>query len=995
MRVSEQEATEREGVRRVRDAFEGIGWGPVPNAEHDLGTDLLVMARDDRRFDRALIVGAQVKAGPHYFKDGKRAKRGPVPGWWYYESDARHFDDWVVHSLPHLLVLHNLEDGKSYWAHVTAKNVASTGKGCKILVPEHQTIDSDHADDLFKVACTQRSAPALEGTAFEGLADGIPPGRPLRYALIAPRLVAPHPNARQDDPISPVQGAALLAQGRFPDLVRFSDAHQSVPDPRQPYTGREWGWRFVAAFWDLASTDSVDLLEAAHASARKPEESAASGVLLACALHREGNCGRALEVLDGLVEGDELAAADHGWVLVQRARLRTETGDFEGCRADAAAAQRHFRGDADDVTVSALAAAAAWQLYAAAFLADKPDWETWDKEFNRLVGAADTAVSWWRSQTESWGLGDALERRFEAWADPFPRHLVPMGGPEDPAPVRSRVQRRHHRRAQPLEARLRPIRAAAAHGRRQLRRRGARASRTGRGARSAAPKRRQQVAGKSDPPPPLRRPDRAVSRNGEQDPAHRMDPYHRRSQLRRARRRRRPRRRGGGHRAGMLVRRTGGASRRAQRESETEPPDSDGRPRSRHRPAARRRTTGPHRRGPHARRPARSAAADDHPASMRSHQLPRLRQSRRCGQTSALGEDVGAAGVDSGKLAHLAGRRRPHRSRGSEAAGRAAAGDLQALGAVSDLASLDPGQVAAIVGHLAEAAEQNLADARGGTHGGDRIDAAWWLIRIGFEFPDLTRWDKALELLSDPSVAGHDKRDACLLAANNCGDLPDDVRSALAAGAAAIATAQAGVGFDADMAAIETVVLRIGLGDMAGGEAAAAMAKLAAGTPEQRRDAAIVLGWGRTADQQPMLAVLSGDPHPAVRNYAALAIGRLAAQDPTPQMSVLAWEAARDSGALIPATLLTGLAAGEGAAPEIAADIAQHLQQHPSAIVRNRAHEESSDSPPPQHRTASSEQPPQMRRGPGGTAAGADSSRPAEKVREGQPHGFSAACRFA
>lgn len=935
MRVSEQARIEWEGMRRVRDAFEGIGWGPVPNAEHDLGTDLLVMARDDRRFDRALIVGTQVKAGPHYFKDEKRAKRGPVPGWWYYESDARHFDDWVVHSLPHLLVLHNPEDGKSYWAHVTAKNVASTGKGCKILVPEHQTIDSDNADDLFKVACSQRSAPALEGTAFEGLADGVPPGRRLRYALVAPRLVAPHPNARQDDPISPVQGAALLAQGRFPDLVRFADEHRTVPDPRQPYAGREWVWGFVAAFWDWASTDSADLLEAAHASARTPEESAAGGVLLACALHREGLCGSALEVLDGLVEGDTLAPADHGWVLVQRARLRTETGDFEGCRADAAAAQRHFRGDADDVTVSALAAAAAWQLYAAAYLADQPDWEAWDKEFNRLVGAADTAVSWWRAQTESRGLGKALERRFEAWANPFPRHLFRWQGPthqhlfaaEFSADITGEHSRWKHACAQYGQQRLMDAADSDDEERELLEL----AEGLGALRRSGDDKSLEQAIRRllyDGPIGPLAETVNKIPLAGwthtTADPNFALLAS-----------------------AGDLVEEAAATELACWCAAQVEHPaelNESLKPSLLVPMAALKAVTGLL---PAAGPQAHTAAArmlaglPDPPQQMTTQQVCDAIHSLDYGKVDAAARQAlwektweQQGWIAANSLIWLADG--GHTEAEAEAVGRAAAGDLQALGAVSDVASLDAGRAAAIIGHLAEAADQNLADSRSGRHGGDRIDAAWWLIRIGFESPDLTRWDKALELLSDPCVAGHDKRDACLLAANNSGDLPDEVRSALAADAAAIATAQTGIGFDADMAAIE-VVLRIGLGDMAGGEAAAAMAKLAVGTPEQRRDAAIVLGWGRIADQRPMLAVLAVDPHHAVRNQAALAIGRLAAREPTPPMRVLAWETARDGGAVIPATLLTGLAAGEGAAPEIAVDIAQHLQQHPSAIIRNRA----------------------------------------------------------
>ena len=60
MRASEQESTGSAGVSAVCAKFEMIGWAPARNEAHDLGTDLLVAARDFRRFDRGLIAGVQV-----------------------------------------------------------------------------------------------------------------------------------------------------------------------------------------------------------------------------------------------------------------------------------------------------------------------------------------------------------------------------------------------------------------------------------------------------------------------------------------------------------------------------------------------------------------------------------------------------------------------------------------------------------------------------------------------------------------------------------------------------------------------------------------------------------------------------------------------------------------------------------------------------------------------------------------------------------------------
>lgn len=78
--------------------FEDLGWGPVENTQHDLGVDLFLQVRDERRFDRLVLMTAQVKAGASYFSSPQHDATGEVTGWWYAESDARHFDDWVQHA---------------------------------------------------------------------------------------------------------------------------------------------------------------------------------------------------------------------------------------------------------------------------------------------------------------------------------------------------------------------------------------------------------------------------------------------------------------------------------------------------------------------------------------------------------------------------------------------------------------------------------------------------------------------------------------------------------------------------------------------------------------------------------------------------------------------------------------------------------------------------------------------------------------------------------
>ena len=60
---------------------------------------------------------------------------------------------------------------------------------------------------------------------------------------------------------------------------------------------------------------------------------------------------------------DDVHPVDWAWMLTQRARARAELGEVAPARQDAAAALRALVGDPDDVTASAIGAAAAELLF--------------------------------------------------------------------------------------------------------------------------------------------------------------------------------------------------------------------------------------------------------------------------------------------------------------------------------------------------------------------------------------------------------------------------------------------------------------------------------------------------------------------------------------------------------------------------------------------------------------------------------------------------------
>jgi Domain of unknown function (DUF4365)/HEAT repeats len=408
VRASPQEQTSGAGTSQVTADLQRIGWGPVvPNAQHDLGTDLFVQARDARRYDRGLFVGVQVKAGPSYFQQPAHAEDGSLLGWWYYERGVDHFDDWVTHGLPHLLVLHDLDTRTSYWVHVTANAVQSTNLGAKILVPVRQTIDQEHLDDLLSVAASHKPVIGLQGTAWAASASNIPPARRLRHALLVPRLVAPHPNTGFETVIGPEEAVALLTQGRVRQFEEFSNRHDAVPGLDEAAASKDWRWRFVAALGRLFVEGDRNAVAGTIDDAPNPASRAAACVVTACALMDAERHADAVALLSE--QPDDANPVDWAWIMTQRARARAEIGDVAPARQDAAAALRALVGDQNDVTASAIGAAAAELLFQTAPWGEEP--------LDELITANDTAVSWWRTQTLSSAFRAAADRTFRQWAD--------------------------------------------------------------------------------------------------------------------------------------------------------------------------------------------------------------------------------------------------------------------------------------------------------------------------------------------------------------------------------------------------------------------------------------------------------------------------------------------------------------------------------------------------------------------------------------------------
>lgn len=403
MRASANAGKGSAGQSFVKGQFEELDWGANLNVEHDLGTDLWLMARDERRFDLRELVGVQVKTGNSYFDSPEHDDAGEVAGWWYAESDDSHFDYWCDHSIPHLLVLHDLETHTSYWVQVTREKLKSTGKGRKILVPATSIVDRAHFDDLVRVATSRRPVWQWEGSAWDG-ASTVAQAALLRYSLVTPRLVAPHPNKGQTE-LDALEAIAVLTQMRLSEIQRLGD--DGGVDIDEARASDSWEWRLFAVLYDWVTEGARDGFAGVIEDAESADRRVAASVCLAVALLEDGRPGDAAQLLQRELDADEADPTDRAWVLAQLSQCLQEFGDLAGARQAALDVQARHRTGSSDPTASAFAASAASVVFSLG---------NWDEP--TLVGAirsSDTVASWWRSQTMVSGLANHFDESFKSW----------------------------------------------------------------------------------------------------------------------------------------------------------------------------------------------------------------------------------------------------------------------------------------------------------------------------------------------------------------------------------------------------------------------------------------------------------------------------------------------------------------------------------------------------------------------------------------------------
>lgn len=405
MRLSREDQIGEAGQAAAISFFNDLGWGPLPTGKHDLGTDLFVQIRADDLVDLGMMLGVQVKTGDSWFR--RQAEVDGRSGWWFTENDNKHRSYWSDHHIPHILLMQDESRTRRHWVRLDRKTIESTGQGIKVFVPADQTLSGQVAEEWVALVADARKLHSFEGASWSFDITQVPEEDWPRYALLAPRIVAPHANRGYAADINWAEALALAVQADHRRWYGFAQERQNVPSADEAATSDDPGWRFAAAVaqWMAGPTDQLEAL--AYIDLPQPLR-IAHAICMSLMLDSRGDRSAALDLLAGL-QDSEHPSIDQAWIALHRGWLHYEQGDFEDADTQVNLSVAMHNSFPSGLVNSAIRSAGVVALF------DMAPFMTGD--IAAVVQASDSTLSWWRNHQIENALNGYLRNSFKRWAD--------------------------------------------------------------------------------------------------------------------------------------------------------------------------------------------------------------------------------------------------------------------------------------------------------------------------------------------------------------------------------------------------------------------------------------------------------------------------------------------------------------------------------------------------------------------------------------------------
>jgi hypothetical protein len=272
--------------------------------------------------------------------------------------------------------------------------------------------------------------------------------------------------------------------------------------------------------------------------------------------------------------------------------------------------------------------------------------------------------------------------------------------------------------------------------------------------------------------------------------------------------------------------------------------------------------------------------------------------------------------------------------------GQARDGSHTALRALGDPRGLDSVDARVIIAGLVQLVAETISQAKAGVHGLGGRDFSCALALFNFRHPIDAVWDPVIELISDPAVAGHQKRETFELLTMFADSIPNELRNAIIQAAQrelvkpkeAFGPLLTGV-LGANGPAAELLQTLSHSSELDSER----LLNLLRGNPEQRRWAARVALRRNDSEAIGVLTALVLDDHPVVRASAASGLARICDLEAGGPLAESALRLSlEDPGTYVPLAIASTLSHPHPSS-ELGRELLAKLITHPSAHVRSLA----------------------------------------------------------
>lgn len=415
VKVSSEARKGEDGENQARAFFSGTFQWLVTSKSLDFGTDLWVMPVNDEGAPSFAFLGVQVKKGGSYFRRLKKDEQGNVIGWWF-EFDTDHEASWTNGRIAHIVVLIS-DEGTMYWSKIESSKIDHSSRKPKILVYKDHVLVKAVEEEIYEFACSTYEKSVFNGAVWDGLKNIKDQDR-IRYAMLAPRVIAPHANKHVNN-LKGHEALASLLYGNEYGLEWYwgagsgfmaDSAMQKGKKKDEAWASSDWCWKAAAAFYDYLD-GHAGRLEKLLSVAESPEEQAASAIMQFAFDINKNDWNAALRHIETVLSY-ELYPVDEAWLLVHASWAMFELGRKDEALSVGLNAVSLCLQNPDDLTANGICGAAVRLLW-------QYDWiwgnvKSSGKQIDtaEVIRSSDNPIFWWLELGERSIAGKAISNRW-------------------------------------------------------------------------------------------------------------------------------------------------------------------------------------------------------------------------------------------------------------------------------------------------------------------------------------------------------------------------------------------------------------------------------------------------------------------------------------------------------------------------------------------------------------------------------------------------------